>query len=243
LIGENSAAAFEFTTSYLNLIAGVDVHRVSGRQRNVAKVLRFIRSLARNVATEASLRTIASDATGSDDTLDEDTARAYLQTLERLMLSENLPAWSPHIRSSVALRKSPKRHLCDPSLVLGALGITAQKLASDLPFLGMLFESLVIRDLRVYAGAAGGTVSHYRDASGHEIDAIVEYPDGRWGAFEVKMGIGAVEEAAANLLALSAKIDTAKTRPPTTLCVITGNGFAHRRKDGVCVVPLATLAP
>jgi hypothetical protein len=107
----------------------------------------------------------------------------------------------------------------------------------------MLFESAVIRDLRVYAWGAGGSVSHYRDATGHEVDAIVEYPDGRWGAFEVKMGVGAVEEAASNLLALAAKIDTASTQPPAVLCVITGNGFAHRRKDGVCVVPLATLCP
>jgi predicted AAA+ superfamily ATPase len=243
LIGEHADAAFEFTTSYVNLIAEVDVHRVSGRQRNPTKVLRFIRSLARNISTEASLHAIASDAAGSDDTLDDDTARAYLQALERLMVSENLPAWNPHIRSSTALRKSPKRHLCDPSLVLGALGMTAGKLAFDLPFLCMLFESLVIRDLRVYAWAWGGFVSHYRDATGHEVDAIVEYPDGRWGAFEVKIGVGAVDEAARNLLVLAEKIDTARTPPPSTLCVITGNGFAHRRKDGVCVIPLATLGP
>lgn len=243
LIGENSDAAFEFTASYVNLIAEVDVHRVSGRQRYAAKVLRFIRSLARNTATEASLHAMAADAAGSDDTLDDDTARAYLQALERLMVSENLPAWNPHIRSSAALRKSPKRHLCDPSLALGALGMTARKLASNLSFLGMLFESAVIRDLRVYAWADGGSVSHYRDASGHEVDAIVEYPDGRWAAFEVKIGIGAVEEAARNLLALAEKIDTAQTQPPSVLGVITGNGFAHRRKDGVCVLPLATLGP
>jgi len=243
LIGEDADAAFEFTKNYVNLIAEVDVDRVSERRRNAAKVLRFIRSLARNISTEASLHAIASDAAGSDDTLDDDTARAYLQALERLMVTENLPAWNPHIRSSAALRKSPKRHFCDPSLALGALGITARKLASDLRFLGMLFESTVIRDLRVYAWGAGGSVSHYRDATGHEVDAIVEYPDGRWGAFEVKMGGGAVEQATSNLLALAAKIDTASTQPPAVLCVITGNGFAHRRKDGVCVVPLATLCP
>ena len=243
LIGEDADAAFEFTKNYVNLIAEVDIDRVSERRRNAAKVQRFIRSLARNISTEASLHAIASDAAGSDDTLDDDTARAYLQALERLMVTENLPAWNPHIRSSTALRKSPKRHFCDPSLALGALGITARKLASDLHFLGMLFESAVIRDLRVYAWGAGGSVSHYRDATGHEVDAIVEYPDGRWGAFEVKMGVGAVEEATSNLLALAAKIDTARTQPPAVLCVITGNGFAHRRKDGVCVVPLATLCP
>lgn len=243
LIGENADAAFEFTRNYIILIAEADVDRVSERRRNTAKVLRFIHSLARNISTEASLHAIASDAAGSDDTLDDDTARAYLQALERLMVTENLPAWNPHIRSSAALRKSPKRHFCDPSLALGALGLTAGKLASDLRFLGMLFESAVIRDLRVYAWAAAGSVSHYRDATGHEVDAIVEYPDGRWGAFEVKIGVGAVDEAAANLLAFAAKIDNRRTQPPATLCVITGNGFAHRRADGVCVAPLATLCP
>jgi uncharacterized protein len=243
LIGENADAAFEFTRNYVNLIAEVDVDRVSERRRNAAKVRRFICSLARHISTEASLHAIASDAGGSDDILDDDTARAYLQALERLMLSENLPAWNPHIRSSAALRKSPKRHFCDPSLALGALGITARKLASDLRFLGMLFESAVIRDLRVYAWEAGETVSHYRDSTGHEIDAIVESSDGRWGAFEVKMGVGAVEEAAAKLLDLSSNIDITRTQPPSFLCVITGNGLAHRRKDGVCVVPLAKLGP
>lgn len=243
LIEEDADAAFEFTRNYVKLIAEVDVDRVSDRRRNAAKVLRFIQSLARNISTEASLHAIAADAAGSDDTLDDDTARAYLRALERLMVSENLPAWNPHIRSSAALRKSPKRHLCDPSLALGALGITAPKLASDLRFLGMLFESAVIRDLRVYAWAAGGNVSHYRDSTGHEVDAIVEFPDGRWGAFEAKMGIGAVEDASATLLTLAAKIDTARTPPPAVLCVVTGNGFAHRRKDGVCVVPLSTLCP
>lgn len=243
LIGEDADAALEFTKNYVNLIAEVDVDRVSDRHRSAGKVLRFIRSMARNISTEASLHAMASDAAGSDDSLDDDTARAYLQALERLMIAENLPAWNPHIRSSTALRKSPKRHFCDPSLALGALGISAAKLSSDLQYLGMLFESAAIRDLRVYAWSNGGNVSHYRDATGHEVDAIVEFPDGRWGAFEIKMGVGAVKEAAANLLALASKIDTNKTPPPAVLCVITGNGFAHRRKDGVCVAPLSTLCP
>lgn len=241
LIGETADAAYDFTRSYVSLIAEVDVDRVSERRRNSPKVLRFIRSLARNISTEASIRSIASDTGGSDDTLDDETASAYLQALERLMVTENLPAWNPHIRSSAALRKSPKRHFCDPSLALGALGMTAKKLSSDLEFLGMLFESVVIRDLRVYAWAAGGSVSHYRDATGHEIDAIVDFPDGRWGAFEVKMGMGSVDKAAASLLALAAKIDTSKTPAASVLCVITGNGFAHRRSDGVHVIPLSTL--
>jgi predicted AAA+ superfamily ATPase len=139
------------------------------------------------------------------------------------------------------LRKSPKRHFVDPSLAVGALGLSIDKLTVDLNYFCLLFESLVIRDLKIYAEANGGKVYHYRDSRGLEIDAVVEYSDGTWGAFEVKLGIGAADTAAANLLKFSDKIDTKKTKSPATLTVITGNGFAHRRRDGVNVVPLSVL--
>ena len=139
------------------------------------------------------------------------------------------------------LRKSPKRHFADPSLAVGALGLSIDRLTADLNYFGLLFESLVIRDLKIYADAGGGKVFHYRDSRGLEIDAVVEYADGAWGAFEIKLGIGAVDAAANNLLKFSAKIDTEKTKAPSALTVITGNGFAYRRPDGVNVVPLSTL--
>jgi predicted AAA+ superfamily ATPase len=139
------------------------------------------------------------------------------------------------------LRKSPKRHFADPSMAVGALGLSVDSMIKDLNYLGLLFESLAIRDLRVYAGTGGGKAFHYRDSRGMEIDVVIEYADGAWGAFEVKLGLGAADAAADNLLKFSAKIDTEKTKPPSALTVITGNGFAHRRPDGVNVVPLATL--
>ena len=157
------------------------------------------------------------------------------------MTVENLPAWNTHIRSSDMLRKSPKRHFTDPSLAVGSLGLSVDMLTSDLNFFGLLFESLVIRDLRIYADVSGGKVFHYRDSRGLEIDAVVEYADGTWCAFEIKLGIGAVDTAAENLLKFAAKIDTEKAKAPATLTVITGNGFAYRRPDGVNVAPLSAL--
>jgi len=173
--------------------------------------------------------------------LDDETIADYLSALERLMAVDNLPAWNTHIRSSDVLRKSPKRHFADPSMAVGALGLSIDKLTAELNYFGLLFESLVIRDLRIYADANGGKAFHYRDSRGLEIDTVIEYADGTWGAFEVKLGIGAVDAAADNLLKFAAKIDTDKTKAPAALTVITGNGFAYRRSDGINVVPISTL--
>ena len=134
----------------------------------------------------------------------------YLGVLERLMTLDNLPAWSTHIRSADTLRKSPKRHFADPSLAVGALGLSIDKLLSDLNYFGLLFESLAIRDLRIYAEANGGQVYHYRDSRNLEIDAIIEYDDGTWGAFEIKLGFGAADHAASLLQKFADKIDTEK---------------------------------
>ena len=170
-----------------------------------------------------------------------ETVIDYLSALERLMVIDNLPAWNTHIRSSDMLRKSPKRHFVDPSLASGTLVLTVDKLMNDLNYCGMLFESFAIRDIKIYAEAGDGRVYHYRDSRGLEIDAVVEYADGAWGAFEIKLGIGAADAAAENLIKFSSKIDTNKVKAPSALTVITGNGFAHRRPDGVNVVPLAAL--
>jgi len=187
------------------------------------------------------LTALTKDTGGSDGNLDDETVADYLDALERLMTVENLPAWNTHLRSSDMLRKSPKRHFVDPSLAVGALGLSVDKLTADLNYFGLLFESVAIRDLRIYAEVNGGKLFHYRDSSGLEIDAILEYADGNWGAFEIKLGIGAADIAAANLLKFADKIDQDKMKKPASLTVITGNGFAHRRPDGVNVVPLSAL--
>ncbi|MCL2809648.1 MAG: DUF4143 domain-containing protein, partial [Treponema sp.] len=193
-------------------------------------------SLARNISTEASISSIAQDTSSDQETIAE-----YLEALERLMIIEPLPAWNTHIRSADTLRKAPKHHFTDPSLAVGALGLSPGKIKSDLSFFGMLFESLVIRDLRIYAEVNDGKVYHYRDSRGMEIDAIIEYPDRTWAAFEIKMGFSAQDEAAKNLLAFAKKIDQKKMGPPAALNIITANGAACRRKDGVNVVPLSVL--
>jgi predicted AAA+ superfamily ATPase len=241
LIGESAANGLRFVCDYVDLIAEVDLSRVSEKRRDPYKVRRLLRSLARNISTEATVTALARDVGGSDDAMDDGTVAEYLAALERLMAVENLPAWNTHIRSADMLRKSPKRHFADPSLAVGALGLSVDKLTADLRYLGLLFESLVIRDLRIYADASGGKLFHYRDSRGLEIDAVVEYADGTWGAFEIKLGMGAAGDAANNLLKLAAKIDTDRTKAPAALTVITGNGFAYRRPDGVNVVPLSAL--
>jgi predicted AAA+ superfamily ATPase len=230
-----------FVRDYADLIAEVDLSRVSNKKRDPLKVKRLMQSLSRNTATMASVSLLSRDTGGSEVSVTDETIADYLEALERLMAYEPLPAWSTHIRSSATLRKAPKRHFTDPSLAAGILGLTAGKLTGDLKFFGFLFESLVIRDLRIYADTHGGQVYHYHDSANQEVDAIIEYPDGRWGAFEVKLGIEDQDAAAASLLAFAKKIDTEKTLPPAALTVVTGNGFAFRRKDGVNVVPILAL--
>ncbi|MDR1316854.1 MAG: DUF4143 domain-containing protein [Spirochaetales bacterium] len=241
LIGSGARAGLRFMRDYITLIAEVDINRASGRKRDPQKVTRLLRSLARNISTEAALSSIAKDTGGADTRIGEETIAEYLETLERLMTVEQLPAWSPHIRCADTLRKTPKRHFVDPSLAVGALGLSTDKLLADLNYFGFLFESLVIRDLRIYADVHEGGVFHYRDSRGMEVDAVIEYPDTSWAAFEVKMGFTAQDEAARNLLNFAAKIDQKKMGAPSALTVITANGFACRRKDGVNVVPLSAL--
>jgi predicted AAA+ superfamily ATPase len=241
LIGTGSKAALRFMQDYITLIAEVDISRFGGKRRDPQKLVRLMQSLARNISTEASISSLAKDSGGDKTKLNDETVTEYLEALERLMVIESLPAWSTHIRSADTLRKAPKRHFVDPSLAVGALGLTPVKLKTDLNYFGLLFESLVIRDLRIYAEANDGKVYHYRDSRGMEVDAIIEYPDRTWAAFEVKMGFAAQNEAAENLLAFAKKVDQKKMGPPAALTVITANGIACRRKDGVNIVPLETL--
>jgi len=241
LIGMGDKAALRFMQDYIDLIVEVDISRFGGKKRDPQKLKRLMQSLARNVLTEASISSLANDTGGSQEKINEETVAEYLDALERLMVVEPLPAWSTHIRSADTLRKAPKRHFVDPSLAVGALGISVGKLKLDINYFGFLFESLVIRDLRIYAEVNDGKVYHYRDSRDMEIDAIIEYPDRTWAAFEIKMGFGAQNEAAKNLLAFAKKIDQKKVGPPAALTIITANGAACRRKDGVNVIPLSVL--
>ena len=228
---------------YLAQVSQVDVPAVSGRRRDPAKVDALLRSLARNTASETTIKTLAADAAGPGEALDRDSVTAYLATLERLMVVEDQPAWAPAMRSRVQLRSAPRRHFVDPSLAVAALRASPDRLLGALESMGLLFESMLVRDLRVLAQPIDGQVLHYRDNKGLEVDAIVTCDDGRWGAFEVKLGHTRIDEAASNLLAFVAKIDTTVCGQPGVLAVVTGTGLAYRRNDGVHVVPIGTLGP
>ena len=228
---------------YLEEICRVDVSRTDGARRNPDNVRRVLRSLARNVATTASARTIAQDTSGPDGAIDDDSVRAYLNALHRLMVYEDQPAWAPHLRSRSALRSAPKRHFADPSLAAAALGATPKRLLADLNLLGLLFESLVHHELCVYAQACDARVCHYRDNTGLEVDAVVEARQGNWGAFEVKLGAGQVDAAAKTLLKFRDRVDAAKSGAPRILGVIISSGYGYVREDGVAVLPVGALGP
>lgn len=228
---------------YLEEIRRVDVERVDETRRDPVKVGRLLISLARNVATEVAATTLAADAGGADEALSRHTVTDYLDALERIMVLEHQPAWAPHLRSRSRLRRAPKRHLVDPSLAVAALRATPERLLRDLNLLGLLFESLVVRDLRVYAQTIGGEVFHYRDSTGLEVDAVVETHDERWAAFEVKLGPGQIDDAATTLLKFADRVDTNRSGPPAQLGVIVATGFGYRRPDGVAVIPVGTLCP
>lgn len=227
---------------YLEETRRVDLARVDGIARDPENVARVLRSLARNVATVASARAIAADVGGAEGPIDHHTVLGYLAALSRLFVVEDLPAWSPALRSRTILRGAPTRHFVDPSLGVAALGTRPDRLLRDVETLGFLFESLVVRDLRIYAQALDASVFHYRDSTDLEADAIVERRDGAWAAFEVKLGQGAVDRAAEALLRVAARVDPEKHGKPAVLAVITGWGYGYRRPDGVAVIPIGALA-
>lgn len=242
----NSAvdSAVQQNIDYLAHAREVDIPSISGQRRDPERLRRLLTSLARNTATEVKISALARETLGDNETaLARTTIYDYLAALERLMLVDDVPAWSTHLRSRATLRQEPKRHFVDPSLAVAALATTPKRLLDDLRFGGFLFESLVTRDLRVLSSPLGGTVAHYRDSNGVEVDVILQIPDGRWGAFEVKLGPGRIDDAAASLLRFASTIDTKKAGEPAVLGVITTGTYGYTRKDGIHVIPVAALCP
>lgn len=240
-IGLPVKAALAQAGNYLISIVEKDVFELSDIQRNPRRIMLLMRSLARNVATMASIETLRKDVSGSESELAVSTVNSYLDILERLYIVDNQPAWSTRLRSKAYLRKSPKRHFVDPSIAVAAMQTNPDGLLRDFNTFGYLFESMCVRDLRIYAQKIGGEVCHYSDETDLEADAIITLPDGRWGAVEIKMGQRQVDEAANNLLNLKKKVNTDVMQPPVFLMVLTGNGFAMKLENGVIVVPITCL--
>lgn len=243
LLDATPTEAGRWLRDYLNQIVLVDVQALGTRRRDPENIRRLLASLARNVATSVRVTALAKDVGGADGPVARSTVDGYLDSLVRLRLIENSPAWGPHMRSATPLQSSPTRYFIDPSLAVAALGRGPQQLFADLNVTGYLFENLVVRDMRVYAQRHGGQVHHWRDQNQNEVDVVVTMPDGRWAAFEVKMNPDDADKAAAALLSFSQKVDQTKAGPPAALGVITTTGFAYRRDDGVSVLPIGALAP
>jgi predicted AAA+ superfamily ATPase len=242
-IVKSDAEAIEYVRDYVELLAESDVSKAPNtrRRRSSAKIRRILDSYSRNIATEAAQSLIVAEARGEDISLAQGTADRYIEVLKDLMIIEDLPAWRTHIRSSATLRRAEKKYFVDPSIAAACLGLDADRLLDDLNYLGLLFEAAAIRDIRVYAQAHGARVSHYRDSSGLEIDAIVHGGAGTWSAFEIKLGRDKHDAAAKNLLKLASLVEEKKAGPPASLNIVTGFGFGHTRPDGVGVIPLAEL--
>ena len=219
-----------------------DAQRLGPRHR-IERVTRLIQSLARNVATPVTARTLAADASRPEDPISDDAVADYLSSLTSLFVVEDQPAWQPHLRSRYRLRRAAKRHFVDPSLAVAALRGEPSALMRDLNFMGLLFESMVIRDLRVYSQAIDGEVMYYQDSSDLEVDAVVQAGNS-WGAFEVKLGgEKRIEEGAATLTKFRERIDASKVGNPAALAIIVGTGYGYVRKDGIRVIPVGCLGP
>ena len=243
LLGRSGQDCRQFLHDYLDQTCHLDLPAMAGRRRDPQKVRILLRSLARHTASQAAISTIAADLSQFGESIDRKTASTYMHALTRLLILEQQPAWSPALRSRAHTRVSPKHHLVDPSLAAEALGASAERLLRDPETFGLLLESLVIRDLRVLSEPLGATVYHYRDNLGLEVDAVVQGPSGNWAAFEVKLGQRSIDAAAATLLAFKGKVDTRLCGEPSALGVITAEGPAYRRKDGVHVLPVSCLGP
>ena len=238
--------ALDQARDYFETIYKVDIHRVDAVRRNSERARLLMRSYARNVGTATSFSKISCDIKENDNAdISYETVSDYVDALKKLFVLEDMPAWNPNLRSKTAIQSSETRYFVDPSIATAALAIGPQDLIGDLNTFGLYFESLAVRDLRVYADALIGEVFHYRDSSGLECDAVIHLRNGKYALTEIKLGgIDNIEKAAASLKELSDKIDSDKMRAPSFLMVLTAVGeYAYQRKDGVYVVPIGCLRP
>ena len=236
--------ALDQAFDYVSAVEKRDIQALDGVERDPVRVHRLLRSYSRHQGTQISNAAIRDDLSENEgESLDVETIASYIKALKRIFVIEETEAWNPNLRSKTAIRTSDTRYFTDPSIATASLGIGPADLISDLNTFGLIFETLCMRDLRVYAEALNGNVYHYRDKDGLECDAVVHLRDGRYGLVEIKLG-GAklIEEGAASLKTLASKIDTTKMNQPSFLMVLTATGdYAFKREDGVLVVPIGSL--
>ena len=236
--------ALQQAFDYCDGVIRSDINRVDDVNKNPERVRRLMRSYARAQGSQTPVSVIAKDIAANEGTsLNEDSVARYIQALKKIFVVEDMPAWNVNLRSKTAIRTSDTRYYTDPSVATAMLGLGPQDLLADLSTFGLLFETLAVRDLRVYADALGGSVYHYRDKDGLECDAVIHLRSGAYGLAEIKLGGDKlIEEGADSLKTLAAKIDTEKSPAPSFLAVITGVGdYAYRRRDGVYIIPIAAL--
>lgn len=237
-------AALAQAFDYVDAVIKKDVSRVDGTNRNITTTRLLMRSYARNQGSQATIGTIVADMmTNDENEIGVKTAGSYLDALRKIFVIEDSEAWNPNLRSKTAIRTANTRYFIDPSIGTAVLGLGPKDLINDLNTMGLFFETLCVRDLRIFADALDGQVFHYRDKSGLECDAVIHLRNGRYGLVEIKLGGDRlINDGASNLLALVDKINTDKMKEPSFLMVLTGTGdFAYRRKDGVYVVPIGCL--
>lgn len=236
--------ALDQAYDYYDSLVNIDISRVDDVKRDSERTKRLMKSYARNQGTQATYTVLRDDIAANEaEKITEDTVYSYTNALRKIFVIEDMPAWNPNIRSKTAIRTSDTRYFIDSSLATASLGLGPSDLIKDLNTMGLLFETMCVRDLRIYAESLDGKVYHYRDKSGLECDAVVHLRNGSFGLIEIKLGGDhLIEEGASSLKKLSAKIDTTKMKEPSFLMVLTGFGkFAYRREDGVYVVPIGCL--
>ncbi len=232
--------------AYLDATVKRDISRVDGVERNEDRARRLMRSYARVQATQAAISIIKADLEANESLpISVDTVSSYINALKRLFVIEDMPAWCPNLRCKTPIRTGDTRYFVDPSIATASLGLGPDDLMNDLKTFGLIFETMAVRDLRVYMDALFGSVSHYLDASGLECDAVVHMRNGRYGLVEIKLGgKELIEKGAVTLNKLSSRIDTAKMNHPAFMMVLTAVGdFAYRREDGITVCPIGCLKP
>ena len=237
-------AALRQVTEYFEAITRSDISRVDGVERDEYRAKRLMRSYARLQGAMAGIPTIVEDMkTNEPESMSDETVASYIKALKKIFVIEDMKAWNPNLRSKTAIRTSDTRYFVDPSIAIAALGLGPNDLLNDLETMGLFFETLCVRDLRVYAEANDGEVFHYRDKNGLECDAVVHLRNGSYGLIEIKLGGDSrIEEGAANLNELEKKIDTTKMKNPSFKMILTAVGqYAYRRTDGVMVVPIGCL--